>query len=121
MGTRLREWASVFTVVAVMCNRYTPLHRDALSRAQWFDIMTSVGGYTSARMKMPNIGIEIAYNPGVMAGTSGRIVRHGVNWVNGDRVGWVWYMRDDIHEFVDVPRGDYSRYKSVITDAMQFA
>ncbi|KAG1787304.1 uncharacterized protein HD556DRAFT_1448963 [Suillus plorans] len=41
MGTRLREWASVFTVVAVMCNRYTLLHRDALSRAQWFDIMTS--------------------------------------------------------------------------------
>ncbi|KAG1879008.1 uncharacterized protein F5891DRAFT_1204397 [Suillus fuscotomentosus] len=104
MGTRLREWASVFTVVAVMCNQYTPLHQDALSRTQWFDIMTSVGGYTLARMKMPNIGIEIAYNPGVMAGTSGRIVRHGVNWVNGDQVGWVWYMRDDIHEFVDVPR-----------------
>ncbi|KAG1876089.1 hypothetical protein C8R48DRAFT_759440 [Suillus tomentosus] len=79
MGTRLREWASVFTVVAVMCNRYTPLHRDALSRTQWFDIMTSVGGNTSARMKMPNIGIEIAYNAGVMAGASGRIVRHGVN------------------------------------------
>ncbi|KAG2108902.1 uncharacterized protein F5147DRAFT_652499 [Suillus discolor] len=84
MGNRLREWASVFTVVAVMCNWYTPLHRDALSRAQWFDIMTSVGGYTLARMKMPNIGIEIAYNSGVMAGTSGRIVRHGVNWVNSD-------------------------------------
>ncbi|KAG2087206.1 uncharacterized protein F5147DRAFT_545215, partial [Suillus discolor] len=93
------EWASVFTVVAVMCNQYTPLHRDALSHAQWFDIMTSVGGYTSAQMKMPNIGIEIAYDAGVMAGTSGRIVRHGVNWMNGDRVGWVWYMRDDIHEF----------------------
>ncbi|KAG1905615.1 uncharacterized protein F5891DRAFT_1182679 [Suillus fuscotomentosus] len=48
MGTQLREWASVFTIVAVMCNWYTPLHRDALSHAQWFDIMTSVGGYTSA-------------------------------------------------------------------------
>ncbi|KAG1828934.1 hypothetical protein EV424DRAFT_1536166 [Suillus variegatus] len=81
---------------------------------------TTVGGYTSVRMKMPNIGIEIAYDAGVMAGTLGRIVRHGVNWVNGDRVGWVWYMRDDIHEFVDVPRGDYSRYKSVVTDAMEF-
>ncbi|KAG2119465.1 uncharacterized protein F5147DRAFT_766955 [Suillus discolor] len=120
MGNCLREWASVFTVVAVMCNWYTPLHRDALSRAQWFDIMTSVGSHTLARMKMPNIGIEIAYNPGVMAGTSGRIVRHGVNRVNGDRVGWVWYMRDDIHEFVDVPRGDHSRYKSVVTNAMEF-
>ncbi|KAG2112263.1 uncharacterized protein F5147DRAFT_650910 [Suillus discolor] len=71
-------------------HRYTPLHRDALSRAQWFDIMTSIGGYTSARMKMPNIGIEIAYDAGVMAGASGRIVRHGVNWVNGDQVGWMY-------------------------------
>ncbi|KAG2058522.1 hypothetical protein BDR06DRAFT_1004231 [Suillus hirtellus] len=44
----LREWASVFTVVAIMCNWYTPLHRDALSHAQWFDIMTSIGGYILA-------------------------------------------------------------------------
>ncbi|KAG2079941.1 uncharacterized protein F5147DRAFT_784638 [Suillus discolor] len=98
----------------------TPLHRDALSRAQWFDIMTSVGGYTIGANEDAKYWIEIAYNPGVMAGTSGRIVRHGGNWVNSDRVGWVWYMRDDIHEFVDVPRGDYSRYKSVVTDAMEF-
>ncbi|KAG1849096.1 hypothetical protein C8R48DRAFT_677149 [Suillus tomentosus] len=84
IGTWLREWASVFTVVAIICNR--------------------IGGYTSVRMKMPNIGIEIAYNPGVMASTLGRIVRHGVNWVNSDQVGWMWYMRDDIHEFVDVPQ-----------------
>ncbi|KAG1794243.1 uncharacterized protein HD556DRAFT_1237074, partial [Suillus plorans] len=75
---------SIFTVIAVMCNWYTPLHQDARSCAQWFDIMTSVGSYTLAQIKMPNVGIEIAYDLGVMAGTSGRIVRHGVNWVNGD-------------------------------------
>ncbi|KAG2103726.1 uncharacterized protein F5147DRAFT_775850 [Suillus discolor] len=120
MGNCLRGWASVFTVLTVMCNWYSPLHRDALSRAQWFDIMTSVGGYAPARMKMPNIGIEIAYNTGVMAGTSGRIVRHGVDRVNSDRVVWIWYMRDDVHQFIDVPRGDYSQYKSVVTNALYY-
>lgn len=78
MSNCLREWASVFTVIAVMCNQDTPLHRDALSHVQWFDIMTSVSGYGPARMKMPNLGIEIDYKTGVMAGTLGRIVRHGV-------------------------------------------
>ncbi|KAG1829906.1 hypothetical protein F4604DRAFT_1607754, partial [Suillus subluteus] len=96
-------WASVFTALAIMCNRRSPLHRDTLSRAQWFDVMTSVGNNLLVRMQMPNIGIEITYNSGVMAGASGRIVRHGMDEVNGDRVGWVWYMRDDIHQFVDVP------------------
>ncbi|KAG1804571.1 hypothetical protein EV424DRAFT_1544600 [Suillus variegatus] len=118
MGHCLRGWASVFTVLTIMCNQYPPLHRDALSRAQWFDIMTSVGRYGPARMKMPNIGIENAYNTGVMAGTSGRIVRHGVDRVNGDRVVWIWYMRDDVHQFINVPRGDYSQYKSVISNAL---
>ncbi|KAG1906164.1 uncharacterized protein F5891DRAFT_942050 [Suillus fuscotomentosus] len=117
MGNCLREWASSFTVLAVMCNRHSPLHRDSQSLAQWFDIMTSIGDYGPARMKFPNIGIEIAYNSGVMVGTSGRVVRHGVDSVIGDRVSWVWYMRDDIYKFVDIPRGHYSKYESIIADA----
>ncbi|KAG1880184.1 hypothetical protein F4604DRAFT_1922867 [Suillus subluteus] len=79
MGDLLRVWGSVFTVLAIMCNQCSPLHCDALSHAQWFDAMLSVGGYGPARMRMPNIGIEIAYNSGVMAAASGRIVWHGVD------------------------------------------
>ncbi|KAG1798340.1 hypothetical protein EV424DRAFT_1332991 [Suillus variegatus] len=116
MANCLRQWTSSFTVLAIMCNRCSPLHRDSQSLAQWFDIITSVGDYGPVRMKLPNIGIDIAYNSGVMVGTSGRIVRHGVDSVISDRVSWVWYMRDD-HKFVDVPRGDYSKYKSIIADA----
>ncbi|KAG2058793.1 hypothetical protein BDR06DRAFT_968292 [Suillus hirtellus] len=68
MGNCLREWVSSFTVLAVMCNRHSLLHQDSQSLAQWFDIMTSIG---------------------VMVGTSGRVVRHGVDSVIGDRVSWV--------------------------------
>ncbi|KAG1863196.1 hypothetical protein DFJ58DRAFT_656576 [Suillus subalutaceus] len=84
MGDRLREWASVFTALSIMCNRRSPFHHDPLSRSQWFDVMTSVGNYGGARMKMPNIGIEIVYVSGAMAVGSGRIIRHGVDVVDGD-------------------------------------
>ncbi|KAG2103990.1 uncharacterized protein F5147DRAFT_775701 [Suillus discolor] len=84
MGECLRDWASVFTALAVICNRRSPLHRDPISRSQWFDGMTSVGTYGMGRMKMPNIGIEIVYDSGVMLAVSGRIVRHGMDEVNGD-------------------------------------
>ncbi|KAG1883853.1 hypothetical protein F4604DRAFT_1536029, partial [Suillus subluteus] len=92
----LREWASVFMAVAIICNRCSPLHCDPLSHSQWFDVMTSVGNYGAARMKMPNIGIEVVYDSGVMVVGSGRIVRHGVDVMDGNQIGWVWYMRDDL-------------------------
>ncbi|KAG2056170.1 hypothetical protein BDR06DRAFT_970294 [Suillus hirtellus] len=46
--------------------------------------MYRLAALVAAALRMPNIGIEIAYNAGVMAGASERIVRHGVNWVNSD-------------------------------------
>ncbi|KAG1847075.1 hypothetical protein F4604DRAFT_1688194 [Suillus subluteus] len=56
MGNHLQEWVSVFIALAVI-----------------------VGNHSPARMQMPNIGIEIAYN-------SGRIVRHGMDNVDGDQM-----------------------------------
>ncbi|KAG1859311.1 hypothetical protein DFJ58DRAFT_658342 [Suillus subalutaceus] len=101
-----------------MYNWCSPFHRDPLSHSQWFDVMTSIGNYGGARMKMPNIGIEIVYDSGAMAVGSGRIIRHGVDVVDGDQIAWVWYMRDDVHEFIDMPRADYSRYESIVGDAI---
>ncbi|KAG1820760.1 hypothetical protein EV424DRAFT_1322694, partial [Suillus variegatus] len=60
---------------------------------------------------------EITYNSGIMVSTSSRVVRHGIDSVIGDRVSWVWYMRDDIHKIFHVPQGHYSKYESIIADA----
>ncbi|KAG1879025.1 uncharacterized protein F5891DRAFT_957616 [Suillus fuscotomentosus] len=89
MANCLRQWASSFTVLTVMCNHCSPWHRDSQCFAQWFDIITSVGDYGPVRMKLANIRIEIAYNSGIMIGTSSRIVGHGVDRVNSNRVSWV--------------------------------
>ncbi|KAG1724466.1 hypothetical protein EDB19DRAFT_1644561 [Suillus lakei] len=117
MGDHLREWASVFAALTIMCNWCSPLHHDPLSHPQWFDVMTTFGNYGIASMKMPNLGIEIAYPPGCMVGGSGRIIRHGLDMADGDRTAWVWYMKDDVHEFVDSLRVGYSEYWS-LTDAL---
>ncbi|KAG1743159.1 hypothetical protein EDD22DRAFT_786437 [Suillus occidentalis] len=34
IGDRLREWPSVFTALAIVCNQCLPMHRDSLSRPQ---------------------------------------------------------------------------------------
>lgn len=118
MGDRLREWPSVFTALAIVCNRRSPMHRDPLSRPQWFDAMTTFGNYGVVTMKMPNLGIESVYPTGSMVAGSGRIIRHGLDMADGDRTAWVWYMRDDVHAFVDIPRADYSKYCSLVADAL---
>ncbi|KAG2059876.1 hypothetical protein BDR06DRAFT_873412 [Suillus hirtellus] len=79
MGDHLREWASIFTTLAIVCNWCLPMHCDALSCSQCFDVMTTFGNYRVVRMKMPNLGIESVYPAGSMVTRSGQIMRHGLN------------------------------------------
>jgi hypothetical protein len=104
----LEHWASVFTALSLISNRETPYHRDPLSRAQWFDILTSTGCYPSVRMSLPSLGMEVEYAPGVMLGMSGRMVRHGVRRVDGDRICVAWYMRESVHKYTGIERGEWS-------------
>ncbi|KAG1801912.1 hypothetical protein EV424DRAFT_1331572, partial [Suillus variegatus] len=71
MGDHLREWASIFTALAIVCNRHSLMHRNPLSCPQWFDVMTTFGNYEVARMKMSNLGIESVYLTGSMVAVSG--------------------------------------------------
>ncbi|KAG1770149.1 hypothetical protein EV702DRAFT_978295 [Suillus placidus] len=84
IGDCLREWASVFTALAIVCNRHSPMHRDPLSHPQWFDVMTTTGNYGVASIKMPNLGIESVYPAGSMVAGSGRIIRHRLEMADSD-------------------------------------
>ncbi|KAG2351142.1 hypothetical protein BDR07DRAFT_1386491 [Suillus spraguei] len=87
----LQYWASVFNSLSIISNRETPNHRDHLSIPECFDILTTVGNYSNARMSMPSLQLEF------------RIVRHGVDGVEGDQIAWAWYMRDSVHIYAGVP------------------
>ncbi|KAG1821275.1 hypothetical protein EV424DRAFT_1322432, partial [Suillus variegatus] len=73
MPEALQYWASVFNTLSIISNRETPHHRDHMSIAECFDILTTVGNYSNARMTMPNLQLEFKYNSGCMIAFSGRI------------------------------------------------
>ncbi|KAG1720891.1 hypothetical protein EDB19DRAFT_1835752 [Suillus lakei] len=97
MSETLQYWASVFNSLSVICNRQTPNHRDHLLIPECFNILTTVGNYSNARMSMPSLQLEF------------RLVRHGVHAVEGDRIAWAWYMRDSVHVYARVPSCGWAR------------
>ncbi|KAG1868424.1 hypothetical protein F4604DRAFT_1551397, partial [Suillus subluteus] len=102
-------WASVYTETAIMCNHQSPDHRDPKCPPEAFDILTCIGSYRQATMKLPNLGIELAYNLGVMVSYLGHLVRHGIRVDEGNQIVWSWFLRDSIHNYARTPRPDYAR------------
>lgn len=117
----LKHWASVYTGASIMCNRQSPDHRDPKCPPEAFDILTCIGNYQHAVMKLTNLGIELAYDPGVMVSYSGRLVRHGIKVKDGDRIVWAWFLRDSVHNYARTPRPDYARYNPADINAHKLA
>ncbi|KAG1901136.1 uncharacterized protein F5891DRAFT_1187832 [Suillus fuscotomentosus] len=116
MYQNLKHWASIYTGVTVMCNRLSPYHKDPKCPPEGFNILTSIRSYRQAMMHLINLGIDIAYDPGVMVGYSGRLVRHGVRVDEGDRIIWAWFVRDSIHNYTRTPRPEYAKYSPLDLD-----
>ncbi|KAG1829556.1 hypothetical protein DFJ58DRAFT_671833 [Suillus subalutaceus] len=110
MCTFLEHWTSVYTGAAIICNRKSPSHRDPKCPPEGFDILTCIGGYDHGVMHLTNLGIDLAYDPGVMVSYSGHLVRHGVQVNKGDRIVWSWFMRDSVHNYARTPCTEYAKY-----------
>jgi hypothetical protein len=108
----LSRWASVFSGVAVISNRSTPPHRDASSRFHWYDILVTLGRYRNCNLKLPGLGISLEYSPGTVVGISGKVVEHEVPDFEGDRVCYAYFMRDNVHEWANIPASEwmYTKY-----------
>ncbi len=103
----LDQWASVFSGVGVISNRYTPPHRDTNSRANWYDILATLGRYESCDLKLPGLGISLEYGPGTVVGIAGKVLEHAVPSFKGDRVCYAYFMRDNVHEWAKIPCRDW--------------
>ncbi|KAG1894249.1 uncharacterized protein F5891DRAFT_961807 [Suillus fuscotomentosus] len=114
----LQHWASAYTGAAVVCNRDTPCHHDLKYPLEGFDILTLIGSYDNAVMNLTNLGIDLAYNPGVMVSYSGRLVRHGIQVSEGDRIIWAWFMWDSMHNHAQTPCTEYAKYS--LADFMMY-
>ena len=99
----LSRWASVFSGVAIISNRSTAPHRDGSSRCHWYDILVTLGSYRNCNLELPGLGISLEYGPGMVVGLSENVLEHAVPSFEGDRVCYAYFMRNNVHEWADIP------------------
>ncbi|TFK58478.1 hypothetical protein BDN72DRAFT_782038, partial [Pluteus cervinus] len=92
------SWTTVFSALAIILNRDTPAHRDMSSPQFGLDMMLSVGGYTSAYMTLPGLGLELLWTSGAITALSGPLIVHEVKNSPADRLCIAFYMRSNVHK-----------------------
>ena len=121
MAEILRNWSSVFTACSSISNRISPLHRDAQTSVNWYDILATVGTYSGAVMEFPGVGIRLEYSPGTVVGISGKIVRHGVSdWdEGGERVCLASYLRTNVFRRLGVGMPHWSNWNRILAEVKE--
>lgn len=109
-----QEWQSVYTGIAVMCNRLTPFHRDTKGRPEWYDVLLSYSDQGSCpELQIEDIGLGLQYESGAVVGLCGSVFKHGVGvWGVGNRICYAHFMRESVRDRFDVaPAGWVYRNK----------
>src|SRR6267154_4168469 len=108
----LSLWASVFSSVAIISNHSTPPHQDGSSRCHWYDMLVTLGRYRNCNLELLGLGISLKYGPGTVVGISGKLLEHAVLSFEGDRVCYAYFMRNNVHEWANVPASNwmYTKY-----------
>lgn len=98
------RWQSVYTGIAVICNRLSPLHRDSKGRPEWFDTLLSYSDTgLSPRLFIEDIGLDLDYSSGTVVGFCGSVLQHGVeSWGVGDRICYAHFMRESVRARLNV-------------------
>jgi hypothetical protein len=99
----LHWWSTPFSGYSIISNRTTPVHRDNSARPQWYDLLASFGTYGYGEMKLPGIGVTLKYPAGTLVALCGKLLQHEVLEVVGNRVCLAHYMRDNVHERLNIP------------------
>jgi hypothetical protein len=53
-------------------------------------------------MELPGLGISLGYSSGLVVGILGKVLEHEVTDFKGDRVCYVYFMRDNVHEWANI-------------------
>ena len=99
----LDRWAVVFNGFAIISNHCTPPHWDGSSRANWYDILATLGRYQNCDLKLPGLRISLRYGPGMVVGIAGKVPEHAVLTYEGDRVCIAYFISDNVHEWAEIP------------------
>lgn len=100
-----KKWQSVYSGIAIICNRRSPLHRDSQGRPEWYDLLLSYNGPRARPLlSVTDLGLNLKYSSGTVVAFCGMILKHQVSsWGKGDRVCYAHFMRESVRERLDVP------------------
>lgn len=102
------EWASAFTGIAVVVNRLTKSHRDRRAEQMWYDLLVSLGTHQTAKLELPELGLELDYPPGTVVAFCGNVFLHEVkDWGEGDRLCYAFFMRKGVLSRLGQEGGDW--------------
>jgi hypothetical protein len=110
LAEALLIWTSIFNGVQVISNRETPVHRDHFSRWEWYDLLVTLGPYANATLEIPTVGLRFKYSSGTVVALCGRILRHGVSEVDGERICLAYYMRENVQHRLGTNYASWSRW-----------
>jgi hypothetical protein len=104
-----QEWQSVYTGVAIICNRTTPLHRDRKGSPGWFDVLLSYSdGGSSPQLLIEDLGLKFKYCSGTVVGFCGSVFKHGVEqWGDGNRICYAHFMRESVRNRLKVDPAEW--------------
>lgn len=109
----LGHWHSSFDAIQIISNRESPMHRDQNSLVPWYDMLVTMGPYSNGIMKMKIVGLKLQYNAGTVVALSGRLISHGVNKVDGERLCIAYFMRKKVQERLGTKTAGWSRGPNV--------
>ena len=76
-------------------------------------LLATVSEYDNCFLHILTLRVQLEYRPGTVVAFSRRLLRHGVIEEGGDRCCLAYYMRDNIHNWLGVPRPDPMRFHKV--------
>lgn len=106
----LKSWVSIYTAIAIVSDRESPVHRDQKSPPAGMDLLSSVGNYSGCTMEWRNMGLRLDYRPGSVVAFSGKQMQHGVSSHIGQRICLAQYMREAVHEYLGLRRCNWQTY-----------
>ena len=99
-----QQWQSVYTGIAIICNRRTPLHRDRKGKPEWFDTLLNYSETSAShRLVIDDVGLDLQYSSGTIVGFCGTVLKHGVESGEiGNRICYAHFMREAVRKRLDV-------------------
>jgi hypothetical protein len=70
-----------------------------------------LGRYQNCGLNLPGLGITLEYGLDIVVEILGMVIEHAVPDVKGDRVCYVYFMRNNVHEWANVPASDWMSTK----------